>query len=81
MEPDQNDYELESQIEIEADSLIPFPLEERFHLQVSGFNGNCSKVQYYSVFIVRMVLLITHTYENIRHFRKNALVSLNCEVH
>ncbi|WOI37171.1 type IV pilus assembly protein PilM [Alteromonas sp. CI.11.F.A3] len=28
MEPDQNDYELESQIEIEADSLIPFPLEE-----------------------------------------------------
>lgn len=28
MEPDQNDFELESQIEIEADSLIPYPLEE-----------------------------------------------------
>ena len=28
MEPDQNDYELETQIEIEADSLIPYPLEE-----------------------------------------------------
>ena len=28
MEPDQTDYQLEGQIEIEADSLIPFPLEE-----------------------------------------------------
>ncbi|MFC3093750.1 type IV pilus assembly protein PilM [Alteromonas sediminis] len=28
MEPDQTDFELESQIEIEADSLIPYPLEE-----------------------------------------------------
>lgn len=28
MDPDQTDYELESQIEIEADSLIPYPLEE-----------------------------------------------------
>ncbi|GGW78893.1 type IV pilus assembly protein PilM [Alteromonas halophila] len=28
MDPDQNDFELESQIEIEADSLIPYPLEE-----------------------------------------------------
>lgn len=28
MEPDQTDYELEGQIEIEADSLIPYPLEE-----------------------------------------------------
>lgn len=28
MAPDQNDYELETQIEIEADSLIPYPLEE-----------------------------------------------------
>lgn len=30
MDPDQNDFELESQIEIEADSLIPYPLEEVF---------------------------------------------------
>lgn len=28
MAPDQSDFELESQIEIEADSLIPYPLEE-----------------------------------------------------
>lgn len=28
MEPDQQDFELEGQIEIEADSLIPYPLEE-----------------------------------------------------
>lgn len=28
MAPEQNDFELESQIEIEADSLIPYPLEE-----------------------------------------------------
>ncbi len=28
MEPDQTDYQLEGQIEIEADSLIPYPLEE-----------------------------------------------------
>ena len=28
MEPEQNDYDLENQIEIEADSLIPYPLEE-----------------------------------------------------
>lgn len=28
MDPDQSDFELESQIEIEADSLIPHPLEE-----------------------------------------------------
>ncbi|WP_100642819.1 type IV pilus assembly protein PilM [Alteromonas facilis] len=28
MQPDQTDYELEGQIEIEADSLIPYPLEE-----------------------------------------------------
>lgn len=28
MEPDQSDFELEGQIEIEADSLIPYPLEE-----------------------------------------------------
>jgi type IV pilus assembly protein PilM len=28
MDPDQNDFELETQIEIEADSLIPYPLEE-----------------------------------------------------
>lgn len=28
MTPDQSDFELESQIEIEADSLIPYPLEE-----------------------------------------------------
>lgn len=28
MEPDQTDFELEGQIEIEADSLIPYPLEE-----------------------------------------------------
>lgn len=28
MDPEQNDFELESQIEIEADSLIPYPLEE-----------------------------------------------------
>ena len=28
MEPDQSDYELEGQIEIEADSLIPYPLDE-----------------------------------------------------
>jgi len=28
MDPEQNDYELESQIEMEADSLIPYPLEE-----------------------------------------------------
>lgn len=28
MDPGQSDYELESQIEIEADSLIPYPLEE-----------------------------------------------------
>lgn len=28
MDPDQSDFELESQIEIEADSLIPYPLEE-----------------------------------------------------
>ncbi|WP_412724425.1 type IV pilus assembly protein PilM [Alteromonas sp. D210916BOD_24] len=28
MDPDQSDYELENQIEIEADSLIPYPLEE-----------------------------------------------------
>ena len=28
MDPGQNDFELESQIEIEADSLIPYPLEE-----------------------------------------------------
>ncbi|HCB17298.1 MAG TPA: pilus assembly protein PilM [Alteromonas sp.] len=28
MEPDQTDYELEGQIEVEADSLIPYPLEE-----------------------------------------------------
>ncbi len=28
MDPDQNDFELEGQIEIEADSLIPYPLDE-----------------------------------------------------
>ncbi|MEW9797375.1 type IV pilus assembly protein PilM [Alteromonas sp. CYL-A6] len=28
MDTDQNDFEMESQIEIEADSLIPYPLEE-----------------------------------------------------
>jgi type IV pilus assembly protein PilM len=28
MDPNQSDYELESQIEIEADSLIPYPLDE-----------------------------------------------------
>ena len=28
MEPDQSDFELEGQIEVEADSLIPYPLEE-----------------------------------------------------
>lgn len=28
MEPDQTDYQMEGQIEIEADSLIPFPLDE-----------------------------------------------------
>lgn len=28
MEADQNDFEMESQIEIEADSLIPYPIEE-----------------------------------------------------
>ncbi|MCC2617377.1 pilus assembly protein PilM [Aestuariibacter halophilus] len=28
MDPDQSDFELEGQIEIEADSLIPYPLEE-----------------------------------------------------
>lgn len=28
MDPDQEDFELEGQIEIEADSLIPYPLEE-----------------------------------------------------
>lgn len=28
MDPDQNDFELENQIELEADSLIPYPLEE-----------------------------------------------------
>ena len=28
MDPEQSDYELENQIEIEADSLIPYPLEE-----------------------------------------------------
>lgn len=28
MEPDMTDYELEGQIEVEADSLIPYPLEE-----------------------------------------------------
>lgn len=28
MEPDQTDYELETQIELEADSLIPYPLDE-----------------------------------------------------
>jgi len=28
MEPNQTDFELESQIEIEADSLIPYPIEE-----------------------------------------------------
>lgn len=28
MDPDQSDFELESQIEIEADSLIPYPLDE-----------------------------------------------------
>lgn len=28
MDPDQTDFELEGQIEIEADSLIPYPLEE-----------------------------------------------------
>lgn len=28
MDPEQNDYDLENQIEIEADSLIPYPLEE-----------------------------------------------------
>lgn len=28
MDPDQSDFELENQIEIEADSLIPFPLDE-----------------------------------------------------
>lgn len=28
MEPDQSDFELESQIELEADSLIPYPLSE-----------------------------------------------------
>jgi type IV pilus assembly protein PilM len=28
MDPDQNDFQLEGQIEIEADSLIPYPLEE-----------------------------------------------------
>ncbi|MFT6269339.1 MAG: type IV pilus assembly protein PilM [Alphaproteobacteria bacterium] len=28
MEPDQTDFELESQIELEADSLIPYPLSE-----------------------------------------------------
>ena len=28
MDPDQSDYELENQIEIEADSLIPYPLDE-----------------------------------------------------
>lgn len=28
MSPEQNDHELESQIEIEADSLIPYPIEE-----------------------------------------------------
>ncbi len=28
MDPEQNDFEMESQIEIEADSLIPYPLEE-----------------------------------------------------
>lgn len=28
MDPEQNDFELETQIEIEADSLIPYPLEE-----------------------------------------------------
>ncbi|WJG11246.1 type IV pilus assembly protein PilM [Aliiglaciecola sp. LCG003] len=28
MDPDQQDFELEGQIEIEADSLIPYPLEE-----------------------------------------------------
>ncbi len=30
MEPDQTDFELESQIEIEADSLIPYPLDEMY---------------------------------------------------
>ncbi|MDF2178682.1 type IV pilus assembly protein PilM [Aliiglaciecola sp. CAU 1673] len=28
MDPDQSDHELESQIEVEADSLIPYPLDE-----------------------------------------------------
>lgn len=28
MDPNQNDFELENQIELEADSLIPYPLEE-----------------------------------------------------
>ena len=28
MEPDQSDFELETQIELEADSLIPYPLDE-----------------------------------------------------
>jgi type IV pilus assembly protein PilM len=28
MDPDQSDFELESQIELEADSLIPYPLDE-----------------------------------------------------
>ncbi|MFC3122958.1 type IV pilus assembly protein PilM [Agaribacter flavus] len=28
MDPDQSDFELETQIELEADSLIPYPLEE-----------------------------------------------------
>ena len=28
MDPDQNDFELEGQIELEVDSLIPYPLEE-----------------------------------------------------
>lgn len=28
MDPDQNDFELEGQIELEADSLIPYPLDE-----------------------------------------------------
>jgi type IV pilus assembly protein PilM len=47
MEPGQTDQELESQIELEADSLIPYPLNEVYidFEEVSGTQTNNNKVE------------------------------------
>ena len=47
MDPGQSDHELESQIELEADSLIPYPLNEVYidFEEISGTQTNNNKVE------------------------------------